>query len=69
MLRVATGPKVTTGHILVKTHYTFIKFEDYISLVKVAKHVKNLLICIIVAMATAIYVPMDVCPHVNNYSE
>ena len=68
-LRVATGPKVTTGHILVKTHHIFIKFEDYISLVKFVKHVKNHLICITVAMATAVYVPMDVCPHGKNYSE
>ena len=68
-LRVATGPKLTMGHILVKTHHIFIKFEDYISLVKVAKYVKNQLICITVAMATAVYVPMDVCPHGKNYSE
>ena len=68
-LRVATGPKVTTGHILVKTHHIFIKFEDYISLVKVVKHEKIQLICITVAMATAVYVPMDVCPYGKNYSE
>ena len=59
---VATGPKVTTGHILVKTHHILIKREDYISLVKIFEPVKNRLICIIVAMATAIRVPMDVCP-------
>ena len=34
-LRIATGPKVTPDHILVKTYPIFIQFEDYITHVKV----------------------------------
>ena len=60
-LRVATGRKVTMGHILVKTQHIFIKFGDYIRYVKIVVHVEIGLICVIVAMVTAIYVSMEVC--------
>ena len=49
--------------------YLHIKFEDYITHVKVIVILENLLICIIVAMATAIYMDTGVCPHGKNYSE
>ena len=52
--RTATGPKVTLGHILVITYPIIIKFEDYITYVKVIIIYENQLICLIVAMATAI---------------
>ena len=64
-LRVATGPKVTLGHILVITYPIIMTSEDYITYVKIIIIYKNQLICIIVAMATAIYMVTGICPHGN----
>ena len=69
ILRIATGPKVTVGHILVITYPIIIKFENYITYVKVIIIYKNQLICVTVAMATAIYMVTGICPHGKNYSE
>ena len=55
ILRIATGPKVTLGHILVITYPIIITFKDYITYVKVIIIYKNQLIVIIVAIATVIY--------------
>ena len=64
---IATGPKVTFGHILVINYPIIIQFEDYITYMKVIIIYKNQLICVIVAMATANYMATGICPHSKNY--